>query len=105
MPRILETPGRALRSHGGRHTEPVTDPIQGGTNRAYTLARLKRDRPDLAEQVEREEISANKAAILAGFRKPRIAIPDDIEEAAAALIRSWGSDRAKRLGRLLLRKA
>jgi hypothetical protein len=33
----------------------------------YTLARLKRDRPDLAERVIIGEMSANAAAIKAGF--------------------------------------
>lgn len=36
----------------------------------YTLKRLKRDRPDLFQQVLDGELSANKAAIEAGFRKP-----------------------------------
>ena len=40
-----------------------------GTSRAYVLARLKRDRPDLAQRVIDAELSANAAAIEAGFRK------------------------------------
>jgi hypothetical protein len=40
-----------------------------GTNTAYTLARLDRDRPDLAAQVRAGELSANAAAIKAGWRK------------------------------------
>jgi hypothetical protein len=42
---------------------------QGGTSRDYTLARLKRDRPDLAELVIGGALSANAAAIEAGFRR------------------------------------
>jgi hypothetical protein len=42
-----------------------------GTERAYTLARLRRDHPELAERVIAGEISANAAAIEAGFRKKR----------------------------------
>jgi hypothetical protein len=37
--------------------------------RAYILARLDRDRPDLAARVRAHELSANAAAIEAGFRK------------------------------------
>jgi hypothetical protein len=40
-----------------------------GTSRAYTLDRLARERPDLFEQVRAGELSANAAAIEAGFRK------------------------------------
>jgi hypothetical protein len=44
-----------------------------GTSKAYTVSRLKRDRPDLFEKVVAGELSANKAAIEAGFRrKPEI---------------------------------
>lgn len=41
-----------------------------GTSRAYTLDRLKRERPDLFERVVAKELTANAAAIEAGFRKP-----------------------------------
>ena len=40
-----------------------------GTSRSYILERLKRERPDLFERVKAKEISANRAAILAGWRK------------------------------------
>lgn len=40
-----------------------------GNSRAYTLNRLKRERPDLFELVVAGELSANAAAIRAGFRK------------------------------------
>ena len=43
--------------------------IQYGTTTAYTLARLDRDRPDLAKQVRAGELTANAAAIEAGWRK------------------------------------
>jgi hypothetical protein len=70
--------GRALRTHGGdRKSEAVknTDDNQvdninlnkGGASSDYTLARLDRDRPELAERVRAGELSANAAAIEAGF--------------------------------------
>jgi hypothetical protein len=43
-----------------------------GTSRAYTLDRLKRERPDLFERVKAKELSANAAAIEAGFRKKSV---------------------------------
>lgn len=41
-----------------------------GTTAEYTLARLDRDRPDIAARVRAGELSANAGAIEAGFRKP-----------------------------------
>jgi hypothetical protein len=43
-----------------------------GTSRAYVLARLKGDRPDLAQRVIDGELSANAAAIEAGIRKKQV---------------------------------
>jgi hypothetical protein len=40
-----------------------------GTSRAYTVSRLRRERPDLFQQVCEKKLSANAAAIKAGFRK------------------------------------
>lgn len=40
-----------------------------GTSRAYTLSRLKKQTPELFQQVVDGELSANAAAIKAGFRK------------------------------------
>jgi hypothetical protein len=40
-----------------------------GTSKSYTVSRLKRDRPDLFGKVVAGELSANKAAIEAGFRR------------------------------------
>ena len=48
---------------------------KGGGNKAdYTLARLKRDRPDLAKDVIDGTMSPNAAAIKAGFRKRKVQI-------------------------------
>lgn len=65
-----------LGQHGGdRRSEKAKDQgdnitlIQRGTDKSYTLARLHRDHPELAERVEAGELSANAAAIEAGFRK------------------------------------
>jgi hypothetical protein len=43
--------------------------LKYGTSRAYTLERLKRQKPDLFKRVVRGELSAHAAAIEAGFRK------------------------------------
>jgi len=61
-----------LRAHGGdRRSQEARDQVsignlKGGNNTAYTIARLNRDRPALAQKVIAGEMSANAAAIKAG---------------------------------------
>lgn len=66
--------------HGGDRTASKNDNItlepKTGTSRAYTLARLKRKRRDLFDDVKAGKLSANAAAIKAGFRKPSTPIVD-----------------------------
>ena len=73
-----------------------------GNDSTYTLKRLKRDHPELANAVINGELSANAAAIQAGFRKPSITINPDPESAAAAIRRKFGDDFSVELGKLLL---
>ena len=61
-----------LGKHGGKRVKGQGDNVtlrQRGNDPAYTLARLERDHPELAERVAAGELSANAAAIKAGFRK------------------------------------
>ncbi len=53
-----------------------------GNQASYTLARLKRDRPDLAEQVIAGNLSPNAAAVQAGFRHPMLQVRADDLQAA-----------------------
>ena len=57
-------PGRGKKTVGNANRLSA-----GGMTRAYILARLDRDRPELATQVRLKKITANQAAILAGFRR------------------------------------
>jgi hypothetical protein len=61
-----------------------------GRGRGYALARLDRDHPKLAARVRAGELSANAAAIEAGFRKPR----DPLADAKAAWRRMSPEQRA-----------
>jgi hypothetical protein len=69
---------RELGKHGGdRKSEKAKNQVDnnvklihhGGNAANYTLARLDRSRPDLAKRVRAGELSANAAAIAAGWRK------------------------------------
>jgi hypothetical protein len=72
-----------------RENEPDNIRIEPyGTSSDHTLRRLKRDRPDLAERVIAGDLSANAAAIEAGFRRPMKSIPiDSPGSAVKALLR------------------
>lgn len=76
MERLLLTPlpphGKgAKRRVGVANSNPTPPPARarGGTGREYTIRRLRRDAPELAERVLRGELSANAAAIAAGIRR------------------------------------
>ena len=74
---------------------------------SYAVRRLKRDRPELAEKVIEGEMSANAAAIKAGFRTKTVSVPvrkggePQIERAGDTLIKHFGAD-AKRLAEYIL---
>ena len=59
-----------------------------GTSRAYTLTRLKNEQPELYAKVKAKEISANKAAIEAGWRK----VETDVDKAKRAYLKLALSD-------------
>lgn len=73
--------------HGGDHGNQYTGgknnnvilaaPVQGNS-RSYTVARLKQQAPELFEKVVSGELSANAAAIQAGFRKVKTPL-DNLE--------------------------
>ena len=77
------TTGEHGGDRGNQHTGGKSDviPLAGvddrGTSRAYTVARLAADRPDLFARVKAGEVSAHAAAIAAGFRRPTMTVPCD----------------------------
>jgi len=60
-----------------QHTEVVdnVNDRSGGNSKDYTLDRLAREDPELYEKVVADEMSANAAAIEAGFRDKTATIP------------------------------
>ena len=94
-------PPRKKLSREERESGGVTNtrPNEKASQRHH-LARLRRDRPDLAERVIAGDLSASAAAIEAGFRRPMKSIPiDSPESAVKALLRVF--DRADLLAALL----
>jgi hypothetical protein len=99
-------PDDAPRDEKGRFLPSETKPdnISFGTSTRYTLARLDRDRPDLAAKVRAKEITANAAAIQAGFRRPTVTMTDDLPRAAATIVRQWGRERARCFAEMIFEK-
>ena len=66
VPVARESAGRPTGNDGGTDIRERRGQVDG------ILARLKRDNPDLAQQVINGEITANAAARIMGWRKPRV---------------------------------
>ena len=64
------------------------------------LARLKRDHPDLAARVVAGDLTANAAALIVGWRKPRVLLTSP-ESVAAAIRKHWPDDMVHDLVRRL----
>jgi hypothetical protein len=83
----------ALKRSGGRPLKTVDNVHSSrpaGNTEAAALRRLRKDRPDLLKRVIGGEMSAYRAMIEAGFRKPTASIPIGTPEAAMrALLRRF----------------
>ncbi|MDG4792090.1 hypothetical protein O7626_40450 [Micromonospora sp. WMMD1102] len=82
----LRRPGPKLSS---RNNIPGTedDGQPRGTSRAYALARLQRDAPDLYDDVRAKRISAHAAMVKAGFTPPRFTVQVTSADAIAETLR------------------
>lgn len=106
MQRVRETVGRLLAgeasSRGGDQTRNTG--LQGTSSDTATaiVRRLNRDRPDLAARVAAREISANAAAIEAGYRRRKVSVPvDDPSSIARSLRRYLTAEQLAELRTLL----
>ena len=76
-----------------------------GNDSDYIKARLRRDHPEIAEQLEAGEFkSARQAGIAAGFIKPIacVRLVDDLSKVAASISRHLSFERRMQLVELLL---
>ena len=94
-----------VRPQGGRkpdnETTSNTKRLRGSVDKPGTLRSLARSRPDLLERYEAGELSANAAAVEAGFRRPMRSVPVDTpDNAVRALLRVFTiDDLAQAIGR------
>jgi hypothetical protein len=82
-------------SDGGRGNK-TADNVSGfkfGNSEPYTVARLKRDHKELAQQVIAGKLTANAAAIQAGFRVRTISVPLDPKRAGKILRRHFSLEQ------------
>jgi hypothetical protein len=107
--RLYEEEIQPLAKHGG---DRRSEDFQGSTatlkispeakdrGSDYRLARLKRDRPDLAERVMAGEVSVYAAVREAGIRKPTVTVTSP-ESIARSLRKHMSPDDVTALVRLL----
>jgi hypothetical protein len=83
----------------------IIEPRPAGTTEQYSLRRLRKDRPDLHAKVLSRELSAHAAMIEAGFRKPAVTLPLDVEAASRTIVRHFQKDQLVALARELAKAA
>ena len=74
MQGLCKEAGQGKRTDLVDNVNEVTNKPSKGNSRAYTLDRLHREAPKLYARVVAKELSANRAAILAGFRHEKTAL-------------------------------
>jgi hypothetical protein len=95
MPEVVELIRRevgAVAAHGTNQHAGGVDIVkssEGGNAPTYALRRLKRDNPELAEEVMAGRLSAHAAAVQAGFRKATWSAPCDPRLLEIALERKY----------------
>ena len=96
-PEVLEMYREAMKQQGDRNLSDNVREVDGsGNSRSYTLSRLKRESPELFQDVCDGKLSANAAAIEAGFRHKTITIRGDTVEAAVrGLLRHFTADEIR----------
>ena len=94
----LKPHGRPKKDEGRKGSETTfNDPGRGA---AYIKARLRRDHPEIAEQLDAGEFkSARQAGIAAGFVKaiPTVRIVEDLEKVAENLRKHLNSEQLSKL--------
>jgi hypothetical protein len=103
---LTEKPGNPNPSGHNQYTEVIVDNINNyhqeresptGTNAAYARRRLRKDAPDIYEEVNRGALSPHAGMIKAGLRQKTRTIPDDPVQAARSLARAFDTDQLLQL--------
>jgi len=94
---VTDSPGGDQRSDEAQtKNDNIINESGQGTSKDYTLDRLAREDAELYEKVVADEMSANAAAIEAGFRTKTVSVPvhkgdePQVERAAKTLAKHFG---------------
>lgn len=88
--RMLAQAVEPVAGHGGKREQVSDTNLPTEPDATYVLARLKRDDPDLAQDVIDGKVSANAAAIRAGIRRRYVRVrPDDVGQAVGVLLKHY----------------
>jgi hypothetical protein len=94
LPALNEQPGRPTGSATGNVGNAN---ISNNNDVSYKVRRLKRDRPDLYQQVIDGTLTPNAAAIQAGFRRKVVQVrADDVDRAVTKLLEHYTVDEIRR---------
>lgn len=105
LARVRTELGGDLAEHGANQHGGVSDTKSSlKPDATYVTARLRRDHPDLHQEVMDGKLSANGAAVKAGIRKRYFNVPaDDVDAAVAKLVKEFGEETVRRaLGDLVV---
>ena len=96
-PECLTMYREAMKSQGKRtdfdHNVTEVEPVIRGNSKAYTLSRLERESPELFDSVCSGELSANAAAIKAGFRQKTVTVcATDVDRAVTTLLKHYSRE-------------
>ncbi len=92
---------RPAKDDAGSNDNVMSNAGQGNS-RAYTLDRLSRERPDLYQQVVDKELTANAAAIEAGWRKRKIQLEPEPQSVISFILRHFTAEERATIVRALL---
>ena len=92
--RMLAQAVEPVAGHGGKREQVSDTNLPTEPDATYVLARLKRDDPDLAQDVIDGKVSANAAAIRAGIRRRYVRVrPDDVRQAVGVLLKHYSREQ------------
>jgi hypothetical protein len=95
----------AAGPHGGDRTSEQDNNVilpRQGNSREYYLRRLRRDNPGLADKVVAGELSAYKAAVMAGIVRRHFSLSSDIDSMLKTLRAQLPEATLRELGQRLL---
>jgi hypothetical protein len=89
--------GRPSNERQPKSVDNINRLSSTGTSRAYTVTRLKSQHPKLFEQVKAGKMSANAAAMKAGFRKKTITVEPTVDGFAKAIHKQLSAEQCHTL--------